>query len=81
MDSGQLYRANAFPGAAPLTENDDWRRVDPRDVARIDCDRKHMCGERASWASRTVLPCSYVCCYHRRVYEATGTFWKDSSEV
>jgi hypothetical protein len=38
-DSGKLYREKAFPNAAPLTENDNWRSIDPRDQARIDCDR------------------------------------------
>jgi hypothetical protein len=79
-DSGKLYREKAFPNAAPLTENDNWRSVDPRDRARIDCDRSHMCGEQARWATRSVLPCSYVCDYHRRVFESTGAFWKDGGQ-
>ena len=77
MNSGQLYRARAFPGAPPLTETEFWRAVNERDVHRIQCDRSHMCGENARWASRSAMPCIYVCDYHRRVFEATGTFWKD----
>jgi hypothetical protein len=77
MASGQLYRERAFPGAPALTETEFWRAVDTRDVHRIHCDRSHMCGENAVWASRSAMPCIYVCDYHRRVFEATGTFWKD----
>jgi len=79
-DSDKAYRSAAFPNSPPLTENEHWREVDPRDQARIDCDRSHMCGEPAIWATRTGPPFSYVCDYHRRVFEATATFWKDGSQ-
>jgi hypothetical protein len=79
MDSGQAYRESAFPNAERLTENEQWRPIDPMDAYRIDCDRKHLCGEQAIWASKSVLQTSYVCDYHRRVYDATGTLFQDDS--
>jgi hypothetical protein len=79
-DSGKEYRDKAFPNDEPLNETSHWRRVHPLDVHRIECDRFHMCGEQAEWATRSVLPISYVCDYHRRVFDTTGTFWKDRSE-
>ena len=81
MDSGQLYRARAFPDAPPLSENEKWRAVDPRDRDRIRCDRSEMCGDQADWVTRTGGGFSYVCDFHRRVFEATGTFWKDTETV
>lgn len=77
IERGKEFRAAAFPNALPLIANEGWREVDPRDQNRIKCDRGHMCGEHARWASQSGPPFSYVCDYHRRVYEATGTFWKD----
>lgn len=79
LDSGKRYRDAAFPNAQPLIVTDKWRAVDPRDVHRIECDRFHICGEHATWAMATGSPLSfsYVCDYHRRVFDATGTFWED----
>ena len=37
-----------------------------------------VCGEQARWGTRKGPAFSYVCDYHRRVYEATGTFWNDA---
>ncbi len=79
-DSGKEYRKKVFPNAGTLTETWRWRQVDSLDVHRIECDRFHMCGEHAEWATRSVLPISYVCDFHRRVFDTTGTFWKDTNE-
>lgn len=78
-DSGKQFRDSAFPNAQPLTETADWREVDLRDQHRIRCDRSHICGEQARWTMKSGPPFSYVCDHHRRVFEATGTFWKDGS--
>ena len=78
-DSGKEYRKKAFPNSEPLNETSPWRRIHPPDVHRINCDRSHMCGEHATWATRTGLSFSYVCDFHRRVFDATGTFWKDGN--
>jgi hypothetical protein len=48
------------------------------DVRRIKCDISHVCGEQARWGTHKGPAFSYVCEYHRRVYEATGTFWNDA---
>jgi hypothetical protein len=37
-----------------------------------------VCGEQARWGTHKGPAFSYVCEYHRRVYEATGTFWNDA---
>lgn len=81
IDSGQLYRANYLATQPERVENELWRKVDPKDVHRIKCDRSEMCGENAMWASRTVLPCTYVCDYHRAVFDVTGTLWKDDGNA
>jgi hypothetical protein len=67
MDSGQLYRASVLEKIPPLRENAIWRRIDPRDSPRIDCDRVHLCGDHATWA--TVQGTLYVCDYHRYICE------------
>jgi hypothetical protein len=79
-DSGKEFRDKAFPNAEPLSEASRWRRVNPLDVRRINCDRSHMCGEHATWATRTGLSFSYVCDFHRNVFDSTGTFWQDGYE-
>ena len=76
MDSGKQFRQEYLKGKI-LNSNWNWREVDERDQHRIQCDRVTMCGENAKWASRSVLPCSYVCDYHRAVFDSTKTFWKD----
>ena len=76
-DSGAKYRREYLTRVAlSQLPSKEWRAVDPKDVHRIQCDCHHLCGEQAVWASESVLPCSYVCAYHRAVYDANGRFWE-----
>jgi len=76
---GKPQRAQAFEGLPALEENAEWRTIDPLDVQRIKCDISQVCGEQAHWGTHKGPSFSYVCDYHRRVYEATGTFWNDAA--
>lgn len=79
LDSGALYR-QAFIGDRVLRPTRVWRLVRPEDAQRIECDRGHMCGQHARWATRNGPPFSYVCDFHRCVFDSTGTFWKDETK-
>ncbi len=76
-----LQKTNGAPAlrSVPALEaNAVWRAVEPHDVQRIKCDiGTQSCVEQGVWATRTGPPFSYVCDHHRRVYDATGTFWKE----
>lgn len=64
-----------------LVANEEWRELDPRDQHRIDCDRSHMCGNNARWGRNVAsAPFSYVCSYHRAVYEVTDTYWNEPAK-
>lgn len=76
IDSGKLYRQQFLEKQPQQLENDVWRKINPRDAERIECDRHHMCAEQAVWASHCGPPFAYVCDYHRAVFDVTGTFWK-----
>ncbi len=75
---GAVQRAQASSDLPDLEENAEWRAIAPLDVRRIKCDIYHVCGEQARWGTHKGPAFSYVCEYHRRVYEATGTFWNDA---
>jgi hypothetical protein len=75
---GKLQRVQAFAVLPALEENAEWRAIASLDVCRIKCDISHVCGEQARWGTHKGPAFSYVCEYHRRVYEATGTFWNDA---
>ncbi len=75
---GAVQRAQAPSDLTALEENAEWRAIAFHDVRRIKCDVSQVCGEQARWGTRKGPAFSYVCDYHRRVYEATGTFWNDA---
>jgi hypothetical protein len=75
---GAVQRAQAPSDLPTLEENAEWRAIAPLDVQRIKCDIFHVCSEQARWGTHKGPAFSYVCDYHRRVYEATGTFWDDA---
>lgn len=67
MDSGQEYRDAVLASVPPMTEDTVWRAIDPRDRHKIECERFHMCGEDAVWATRQDN--LHVCSYHRFVLD------------
>jgi len=79
MDSGQLYREHVLRKVPPMRENAVWRAIDPRDRHRIDCDRVHLCGEHAAWA--TTQGTLYACDYHRFVFDVERAVTAIKEEV
>lgn len=69
MDSGQEYRARVLVNAPPMIENEIWRTIDPGE--RIECERFHICGQDAAWATRHGN--LHVCGYHRFLADVERT--------